>query len=229
MPEPLLVLRGVSKSYRPSPDAPPVVVLRDASLTLEHGEAVAIIGPSGSGKSTLLNLAGTLDQPDAGEILLDGISLNGSDDKSHAQLRRERIGFVFQSHHLLPHCTVLENVLVPALAAHSRTTPAIEQRARELLERVGLSHRLDHLPGRLSGGERQRVAVVRALILRPSLLLADEPTGALDAASAREIGRLLAELNSRDGLALLVVTHSRELASQFKRILEMRDGQLVPV
>lgn len=225
---PLLELRRVTKSYQPGGDAPPLAVLRDASLVVRKGEAVAIIGPSGSGKSTLLNVVGTLDRPDAGEVWLDGQNLAGLDDDALAAVRRDRVGFVFQSHHLLPHCTVLENVLVPVLAGHPAATDAAIQRARALLERVGLSGRIDHLPGRLSGGERQRVALVRALVPSPALLLADEPTGALDAASAREVGRLLREVNQRDGVTLLVVTHSRELAASLGRVLEMRDGQLVP-
>jgi len=225
---PLLDLRRVTKSYQPEGDAPPLAVLRDASLVVRKGEAVAIIGPSGSGKSTLLNVIGTLDRPDAGEVWLDGQNLAGLDDDALAAVRRDRVGFVFQSHHLLPHCTVLENVLVPVLAGHPAATAAAIERARALLERVGLSGRIDHLPGRLSGGERQRVALVRSLVPSPALLLADEPTGALDAASAREVGRLLREVNQRDGVTLLVVTHSRELAASLGRVLEMRDGQLVP-
>ena len=224
----LLELRRVTKSYQPEGDAPPLSVLRDASLSVRKGEAVAIIGPSGSGKSTLLNVVGTLDRPDAGEVWLDGQNLAGLDDDALAAVRRDRVGFVFQSHHLLPHCTVLENVLVPVLAGHPAATAAAIERARALLDRVGLSGRIDHLPGRLSGGERQRVALVRALVPSPALLLADEPTGALDAASAREVGRLLREVNQRDGVTLLVVTHSRELAASLGRVLEMRDGQLVP-
>lgn len=224
---PLLEIRRVTKSYRPPGGAPPISVLRDASLTVHSGESVAIIGPSGSGKSTLLNLIGGLDQPDDGSILLDGVSVSQLGEAALAQMRRDRIGFVFQSHHLLPHCSVLENVLVPVLADRSSTDSTVEQRARHLLERVGLGHRIDQLPGRLSGGERQRAAVVRAIIRRPALLLADEPTGALDRASAVEIGRLLADLNGIDSVTLLVVTHSRELAGQLGRIVEMRDGQLV--
>ena len=225
---PLLELRRVTKSYQPEGDAPPLTVLRDASLLVRQGESVAIIGPSGSGKSTLLNVIGTLDRPDSGEVLLEGDSLAGLDDNALAALRRERIGFVFQSHHLLPHCTVLENVLVPLLAGKSRADDAAVARAMALLERVGLRARTNHLPGRLSGGERQRVAVVRALVHNPSLLLADEPTGALDSASAREVGRLLSEVHARDGVTLVVVTHSRELAAGLGRVLEMRDGALVP-
>ena len=224
---PLLEIRQVTKAYRPPGGAPAISVLRAASLTVTAGESVAIIGPSGSGKSTLLNLIGALDQPDAGEVLLEGTALSTLGDAALARLRRDKIGFVFQSHHLLPHCSVLENVLVPVLAGHSRTDSAVEERARHLLKRVGLTERMHQLPGRLSGGERQRVAVVRAVIQRPALLLADEPTGALDRAAATEIGSLLADLNGLDGVTLIVVTHSRELAEQLGRVVELRDGRLV--
>lgn len=224
---PILEIRNVSKVYRPSGDTLPVTVLDDVSLTLRRGEALAVVGPSGSGKSTLLNLIGTLDRPDSGSLLLDGTDVARLGEDELARIRRGKIGFVFQSHHLLPHCSVLENVLVPALAGSSRTDPALEQRARQLLQRVGLGERIQHLPGRLSGGERQRVAVVRAIIHKPALLLADEPTGALDRAAATGIGRLLSELNTEEGVTLVVVTHSRELAAGLGRIIELREGRLV--
>jgi lipoprotein-releasing system ATP-binding protein len=160
-------------------------------------------------------------------VLIDGVALSTLDEAALARFRRERIGFVFQSHHLLPHCSVLENVLVPVLAGKSATDNAVEERARHLLQRVGLADRMHQLPGRLSGGERQRAAVVRAVIQKPALLLADEPTGALDRASATEIGRLLTDLNGLEQVTLVVVTHSRELAEQLGRVYEMRDGRLV--
>jgi lipoprotein-releasing system ATP-binding protein len=225
MPVPLLEFRGVSKAFAVGDTRVPV--LRDASFALHAGERVAILGPSGSGKSTVLNLAGALDQPDQGSVLLGGDDLSRQDGPTLARFRNERLGFVFQAHHLLPHCSVLENVLVPALAQKSRVPADVTKRARQLIERVGLRDREQHLPGRLSGGERQRAAVVRALINEPSLVLADEPTGALDRASAQEIGRLLVELNREQGMTLLVVTHSAELASLMDRVLEMRDGNLV--
>ena len=223
---PLLELRSVSKSY---PGPTPVPVLREAELTVIRGESVAIVGPSGSGKSTLLNLLGTLDTPDSGSVWFEGRDLTGLSPKELANLRNRRIGFIFQNHHLLPQCTVLENVLVPTLAEQRSAPSASVARARQLLDRVGLGHRIDHTPGRLSGGERQRTAVVRALINSPALLLADEPTGALDRVSAGEITRLLTELNRTDGLTLIVVTHSAELAARMGRAVELRDGQLFPL
>jgi lipoprotein-releasing system ATP-binding protein len=229
MSTPLLELRRVSKVYRPAGGAPPVEVLREASLVVERGESVAIVGPSGSGKTTLLNLMGTLDLADEGTVLVEGRDPRGMSEPELAELRRRLIGFVFQQHHLLPHCSVLENVLVPVLAGRNRTELEQEERAVLLLSRVGLRERMHHLPGRLSGGERQRAAVVRALINGPALILADEPTGALDRASAMEVGRLLADLNGLEDVTLVVVTHSKELASQLGRVVEMKDGRLVDV
>lgn len=226
--EPLLQLSAVTKSYPAGAGEEPVPVVLGADLVIQSGESVAIVGPSGSGKSTVLNLVGTLDQPDSGEIHFNGTALNRLRSDEQADFRNCSLGFVFQSHHLLPHCTVLENVLVPVLGSRSRVDDATAQRARQSLERVGLGHRMDHLPGRLSGGERQRVAVVRALINEPKLLLADEPTGSLDRKSAAEVADLLVELNTAQGLTLLLVTHSMELARRMHRILEMRDGRLVP-
>lgn len=232
---PLLKLAGVSKDYLAADGAPPVRVLRDIDLEISAGESLAIIGPSGSGKSTLLNLIGTLDRPDAGAVMLDGVDLSRLDETQLAAVRNQQIGFIFQAHHLLPHCSVLENVLVPTLAEPEDRGQRSEisaregagARARRLLARVGLGERLTHRPGQLSGGERQRVAVVRALINQPKLLLADEPTGALDHASAEGLARLLAELNKEQGVTLIVVTHALDLAKQMGRVVEIRDGQLV--
>jgi lipoprotein-releasing system ATP-binding protein len=224
---PLLELRNVSKTYASPDGAPPVPVLRDASLSVAAGESVAIVGPSGCGKSTILNLIGTLDRPDAGQLQLAGRDLTRLDERELATVRNTSLGFVFQSHHLLPHCSALENVLVPLLARSSRPDAAMEQRATQLLERVGLGSRRDALPGRLSGGERQRVALVRALVHRPLLLLADEPTGALDRASAEGVASLLLELNREEGVTLLVVTHSPELARRLQRVVTVTDGRLV--
>jgi lipoprotein-releasing system ATP-binding protein len=226
MPPPLLALRQVTKQYAV---AGPVAVLRDLSLEVQAGESVAIVGPSGSGKSTLLNLIGTLDRPDHGTVALDGQELTRLDAGALARIRNRKLGFVFQSHHLLPHCTVFENVLVPTLATADRALrQGTEDRARRLLDSVGLGDRLGHRPGQLSGGERQRVAVVRALINEPQLLLADEPTGALDRASALQLGDLLVRLNREQGLTLIVVTHALDLAGRMGRVLELRDGQLTP-
>ena len=224
---PLLKLENVSKNYAASAEAAPVPVLRGISLTINAGESIAIIGPSGCGKSTLLNIIGTLDQPSAGQIWLDGQDLSGLDELQLAALRNRQIGFIFQSHHLLPQCTVLENVLVPTIADKQSTTRAgAQERAEKLLKRVGLDGRAHHRPGQLSGGERQRVAVVRALINQPKLLLADEPTGALDRTSAQGLAQLLVELNREQGVTLILVTHALDLAHQMGRVLELRDGQL---
>ena len=226
MSAPLLELRDVSKSY---PGPVPVPVLRGASLTMTRGESVAIVGPSGCGKSTVLNLLGTLDLPDSGTLSFEGRDLTKLSAKELAAFRNRQIGFIFQQHHLLPQCSVLENVLLPTLADAKRAPADAEARARALLDRVGLDARLDHRPGQLSGGERQRAAVVRALINQPALLLADEPTGALDRASATEIGKLLVELNREQGVTLIVVTHSVELAALMDRTVELRDGKFVSV
>jgi predicted ABC-type transport system involved in lysophospholipase L1 biosynthesis ATPase subunit len=224
---PLVKLERVAKAYPAAEGLPPVPVLRDINLEIARGEAVAIVGPSGSGKTTLLNLIGTLDTPSAGTVWLDGQDLSRLDERQLARLRARKVGFVFQAHHLLPHCTALENVLVPTLAD---SDPALRygapERAQRLLKRVGLGDRLHHRPGQLSGGERQRVALVRALINQPCLLLADEPTGALDRASATELGQLLVELNREEGVTLVVVTHALDLARRLGRVLELRDGVL---
>ena len=227
---PLLKLEKVTKLYVAAAGAEPVTVLRDADLTIGTGESVAIIGPSGSGKSTLLNLLGTLDQPSSGRVWLDGVDLSTLREEELAAVRNRQLGFIFQSHHLLPQCSVLENVLVPTLAdANLKNRTGSVERARKLLQRVGLEARLHHRPGQLSGGERQRVAVVRALINQPKLLLADEPTGALDRASAHSLGQLLAGLNREEGVTLVVVTHAVDLARQMQRALELRDGALVAI
>lgn len=224
----LLELENVRKQYGETGDPSSVRVLDGVSLTLDAGESLAVVGPSGCGKSTLLNLVGALDIPTSGAIRFDGRDLGALDENDRADLRSRAIGFVFQQHLLLPQCTVLENVLVPTLplrrtAAERRDDAA---RARALLERVGLGARLDHRPGRLSGGESQRAAVVRALINRPRLLLADEPTGSLDETSATALGDLLAALNRDEGVALVVVTHSRELAGRLASAVRLEHGRL---
>jgi ABC-type lipoprotein export system ATPase subunit len=223
----LLELTGVSKTYASPDGGPPVSVLKNVDLRLMPGEAIAIIGPSGSGKSTLLNIMGALDHPSAGQVRLDGRDLGSLNELELATVRNRNMGFVFQLHHLLPQCTVLENVLVPTLTDPAALqTDATLARAEELLKWVDLTPRLSHRPGQLSGGERQRVAVVRALINRPKLLLADEPTGSLDHGAAVKLVDLLVELNKKEGVALVLVTHSLELAHRLPRVLELREGSL---
>ncbi|MGA9577168.1 MAG: ABC transporter ATP-binding protein [Terrimicrobiaceae bacterium] len=222
--KPLLELNGVSKDYGD------VGVLRDVNLRLDGAEAIAIAGPSGSGKSTLLNIIGTLDRPTSGAVFFDGDDLLRLSADEIATMRNRKIGFVFQLHHLLPQCTILENVLIPTLAAAAKgRNDEANSRAQRLLDRVGLGAHKSQRPGQLSGGERQRAAIVRALINQPRLLLADEPTGSLDCASAESLRELLIELNRDEGVALIVVTHSMELARGLDRIYEMRDGSLVEV
>jgi lipoprotein-releasing system ATP-binding protein len=203
----------------------PLSVLRDVTLEMQRGDAVAVMGPSGSGKSTLLHLLGTLDRPTSGTVQLEGTDPFTLPEPLLADFRNRHIGFVFQDHHLLPQCSVLENVLIPTLVGGDDAAQ-VQARGRHLLERVGLSGRLDHRPAELSGGERQRVAVARALIHRPVLLLADEPTGNLDRKSARVVGQLLLELYREENTILIVVTHSQELADTFPQTLHMDDGSL---
>ncbi|MBL8799839.1 MAG: ABC transporter ATP-binding protein [Planctomycetia bacterium] len=202
-------------------------VLRNADLRMERGDSLAVMGPSGSGKSTLLHILGTLDRPTSGTVRLNGQDPFALAEPQLADFRNRHIGFIFQEHHLLPQCSVLENVLVPTLVGER--SPDSEKWARELLERVGLSDRLDHRPAELSGGERQRVAVARALVRRPVLLLADEPTGNLDRRTAQAVGQLLLELHQQERTILVVVTHSSELARTFPKRMEMADGALQAV
>ena len=206
----------------------PLLVLRGIGLELQRGEALAVMGPSGSGKSTLLHILGTLDQPTAGTVRLDGKDPFALPEPELADFRNRHIGFIFQDHHLLPQCSVLENVLIPTLVGDDNPADA-DKWGRELLERVGLSGRLDHRPAELSGGERQRVAVARALIRKPILLLADEPTGNLDRRTAQAIGQLLLDLHRQEQTMLVTVTHSAELARAFPRRMEMSDGLLQAV
>jgi len=223
----MLELVHVAKTY-PSPgDEAGVCVLKDIDLKVDKGKSLVIVGPSGSGKSTLLNIIGALDSPTQGRVLLGGQDLAGLDETELARIRNKQIGFVFQLHHLLPQCTVLENVLVPTLADNGRP-PASElrERATDLLERVGLDDFLLHRPGELSGGQRQRVAVVRALINKPELLLADEPTGSLDKDASQNIGDLLVELNRSEQVTLIVVTHSLQLAERVGQVMELNNGLL---
>jgi len=215
----------VSKVYS-SPGSPDTAVLKSIDLDLYAGDSLAIVGPSGSGKSTLLNMLGTLDSPSSGRVLIDGIDTATMNDKAKAQLRNRRIGFVFQLHHLLPQCTVLENVLLPVLANRSRPDGAETTYALHLLERVGIADCAARRPGQLSGGECQRTALVRALINKPGILLADEPTGSLDKRNAAELAVLLAELNREQNITLVVVTHSDALAEVMKQTMNLADGRL---
>jgi lipoprotein-releasing system ATP-binding protein len=216
-----LSVQDVHKSFDTA--AEPVAVLRGVSFELAAGEALAITGPSGSGKSTLLHLIGTLDRPTSGAIAIGGTDPFALSEPALARFRNQTIGFVFQDAHLLPQYTVLENVLVPTQAFPGKNDSA--KKAVELLDRVGLSHRLRHRPAELSGGERQRVAVARALINGPGLLLCDEPTGSLDHAAAAAVASLLFELHEASQTVLVVVTHSLELAARFSRRCELVEGR----
>jgi len=221
MPE--LVVEHVNKTFPTRSE--PLVVLRDVSLSLAAGQNAAILGPSGSGKSTLLFIIGTLDAPSSGSLRLNGVDPFSLSESQLADFRNRHVGFVFQDHYLLPQLTVLENVLVPAMAHGAPSRETIE-RAKDLLARVGLAERIEHRPAELSGGERQRAGVARALLLKPALLLADEPTGNLDRKSAAAIGELLIEMQRAEQTMLLVVTHSLELAQRFERRYEIDDGRL---
>ena len=222
-----LQVRSLTKSYPTR--AGNLDVLRDIELELGRSESLAIMGPSGSGKSTLLYILGTLDKPTSGKVTLDDADPFALNEANLAAFRNRKIGFIFQDHHLLPQCSVLENVLIPTLVNPSDQPQTLEKWARELLDRVGLKDRLDHRPAELSGGERQRVAVARALIHRPTLLLADEPTGNLDQKTAKTVGSLLLELQQGQQTMLIVVTHSRELSQTFPKRMEMSDGRLLPM
>ena len=214
---------AVTKSYQTGAGA--VEVLRGISFALEAAEAMAVTGPSGSGKSTLLHLAATLEAPTSGSIRIGGEAAHDLPERELAAFRSRRVGLVFQDHYLLPQYTMLQNVLLPTVAAGNGEDDA-EGRARALLQKVGLGPRIDHRPAQLSGGERQRAAIVRALINRPNLLLCDEPTGNLDAETAEAVADLLLELHAEGDSALIVVTHSLELAARLPRRVELRGGLL---
>lgn len=203
-----------------------VDVLKGVDLSIEAGERVAIMGASGSGKSTLLHLLGGLEKPTGGKVVLDGIDINAVGSSQLASLRNRALGFIYQFHHLLGEFTVLENVAMPLLIGGQTVEEAIRQ-ATKLLQRVGLGHRIEHKPGELSGGERQRAAVARALINKPNVILADEPTGNLDSKTAEQVFQLMLELNQEFGVSFLVVTHDHELAAKMGRVLHMEDGVIV--
>lgn len=218
----MLEVTNLTKEY-PTPRGP-LTILSGVSLKLSRGEATSIMGPSGSGKSTLLHILGALEPPSSGSVTLEGVDPYRLDEKSLAAFRNRKVGFVFQDHCLLPQLTVLENVLTPTLVARSKDS--LIERARTLLDQVGLAERVDHRPAELSGGEKQRVSLARALINEPLMLMCDEPTGNLDHKSAEVVASLLVELHARQQTILIVATHSAELAAKFQRRLEMFDRGL---
>jgi len=223
----LAELQNISKHYEQDGSGTRQVVLNQVSLLISEKDSIAIAGPSGSGKSTLLNILGTLDQPSSGKVFLDGKCLDGMNDNDLATFRNRFSGFVFQLHHLLPQLTLIENVLLPVLPARDRQAQKLTtERAYHLIERAGLTHQIHRKPLQLSVGECQRAAVVRALVNQPRLLLADEPTGSLDADNATQLGQLLVELNREQELAMVVVTHSMELASRMDKVYRLISGKL---
>ena len=223
----LLELRNISKKYEIPSGEGHTTVLRDVSLQITQGESVAVVGPSGSGKSTLLNIIGALDKPTSGVVTFAGKNLADLDDAELSQIRNQEIGFVFQLHHLLPQCTVFENVLIPTIPPGlEKKDEDVQERARNLLGGVGLEKHKDYFPAQLSGGEMQRVAVIRALINRPKLVLADEPTGSLDRESSENLGQLLVKVNKEEGTTLITVTHSIEIARLMDKVYRLQDGIL---
>ena len=221
----MIELRGIRKTYQQGGNQ--IRALDGIDLTIQQGEFVAIMGPSGSGKSTLLNVLGALDKPDHGTYHLEQDEIGAMDDDAASDLRNRRIGFVFQSFHLLPRLTVLENVLLPQRYTATPDASA-EERAKKLLTRIGLGERMGHLPGELSGGQLQRAAIARALLNQPALLLADEPTGNLDSKSAQDVLALLAELHGQ-GQTMVLVTHDPNIAPKAQRTIHLKDGQVAEV
>lgn len=225
-PDAVLRLADIARTYNPGTPAE-VRVLAGVSLDLHAGEAVGLVAPSGAGKSTLLHIAGLLDTPDAGRVEIEGCDLSQASDRARTLARRDRIGFVYQFHHLLPEFSALENVMLPQLAAGA-SREAARQRATALLALVEVDHRARHRPAELSGGERQRVAIARALANRPRILLADEPTGNLDPTTAEHVFTMLMTLVHAEGVAALIATHNHALAARMDRRLELRRGRLLP-
>jgi lipoprotein-releasing system ATP-binding protein len=221
MSEPLVSVKNVTKTFEH--EGRSLEVLKGIDLEIDAGEMLTIVGPSGAGKSTLLHLIGTLDLPTAGRILYEGRDVTRLGSSDLAEFRNRSIGFVFQFHHLLPEFTALENVMMPGLIQGQRR---FEDRARLLLDEVGLSERLTHRPGELSGGEQQRVALARALLMEPKLVLADEPTGNLDSQTSAAVHSLFFDLNRRHGITFLIVTHSHDFAAMMPRQVSMRDGRI---
>lgn len=225
---PLVELRHVSKTYREPGNGNAVPVFHDINLSIEAGESVAIVGPSGCGKSTLLNIIGTLDEPNEGEVLIEGRKIDYSNPAELSALRSGKIGFIFQLHHLMPQCNVLENVLLPTLALNEKlSAQETKERAMDLLKIVGLEARALWRPAQLSGGERQRVAVVRALINQPKIILADEPTGALDEANSNTLTGLMIDLVEKFDISLVLVTHQLSQAAKMKRHYRLHQGSLI--
>ncbi len=220
----LIKLENIAKNY--VNDGAVTPALRGVSFGIEKGQFAAIMGSSGSGKSTLMYILGFLDKPTQGEYFFEGENVNQFNDEKLASIRNQKIGFIFQSYNLLPKISVLENVLLPTIYSPDLDKKQADQRARELLEKVGLSHRVDYRPNQLSGGEQQRVAIVRALINQPSLILADEPTGNLDSRSGQEVMEILQDLNE-EGHTILMVTHEKYVAECARRIIEFKDGQVL--
>jgi len=221
MSDPLVTVQNVTKTFEH--EGRSLEVLKGIDLEIDSGEMVTIVGPSGAGKSTLLHLIGTLDLPTEGRILYGGRDVTQLGSSDLAEFRNRSIGFVFQFHHLLPEFTALENVMMPGLIQGRRR---LEDRARQLLDEVGLSERLTHRPGELSGGEQQRVALARALVMEPKLVLADEPTGNLDSQTSDSVQSLIFDLNQRHGITFLIVTHSRDFAAMMPRQVSMKDGRI---
>ena len=219
----VLICRNINKTYQDGSNATPV--LHDVSLSIKAGEHVAILGSSGSGKSTLLHILGGLDKPSSGEVEFNGKLLGQLSGNALAKLRNDKMGFIYQFHHLLGEFTALENVAMP-LRIRGLSTKLAHGKAREMLDEVGLSHRVDHLPSTMSGGERQRVAIARALVTEPSVVLADEPTGNLDDSTGEQIYKLLTSLSDKKGTAFVVVTHDISLARKMDRVLKIKDGRL---
>lgn len=215
----ILDAQNITKSYGP------LRVLNGVSLQVQKGEVISIVGASGAGKSTLLHIIGTLDKPDSGTVTIGGESISGKKDKALAAFRNNKLGFIFQFHHLLPEFTALENVCIPAFIAGAKTAAA-EKRAKELLDLLKLSHRTGHKPNELSGGEQQRVAVARALMNNPAIVMADEPSGNLDSDNARDLHRLFFDLRDQLGQTFIIVTHNEELAQMADRKIVMKDGRI---
>lgn len=224
----IVKLDKITKYYQNSGSADKRIILDDLSLAIAKGESIAIVGPSGSGKSTLLNVISSLDICNSGSMIFDGQDLSKLNEKELANFRNQNLGFVFQSHHLLPQLNLIENVLLPFIPVKDKKLKKeAEKRALELLDFVGLSKQIHQRPGQMSGGECQRTAVVRALIHQPNLILADEPTGSLDKKSAEQLGDLLVDINEKQAVSLVVVTHSMDLAKKMKKIYQLENGKLI--